>query len=373
MAAALQSVQTLLAAGKAQEARLTLRDVEQKLVDRTPYENYLFQRLKAAAAVALSDDAAAAAATQEALVTGKASVEERRTMLAQLTGFALKLKDNAGVLKWSREHVESGGADENVRAALVRAALVQGDCTLAVEHLTVLIDAGERRGEKPAEPQLRALAACHAKLGRDDGYYAALERLLRHHPRKEYWADIIARLQRRPGFSDRMLLDSFRLMARVGAMEDADDFMSAAQLAVLAALPGEARAFLQVGFDSGALGKGPGAAGQRELMSKVSREAEADRSQLDEAQRQAASAADGRRLFQVGQAALSYGQPERALQLMEQALAKGIGRHPMDARLHHAIALAAAGRSAEAKRQFADLPAQDGLAELGRLWQLAVR
>lgn len=373
MAAALQSVQTLLGTGKAQEARLTLRDVEQKVLDRTPYENYLFQRLKAAAAVALSDDTTAAAATQEALATGKASVEERRTLLAQLTGFALKLKDNDAALKWALAHLEAGGTDENVRAALVRAALGKGDCKPAVEQLAFLIEAAEKRGEKPAEAQLRAAVACQAKLGNDEGYYLGLERLLGHHPRKEYWADLIARLQRRAGFSDRLLLDTFRLMHRVGAMEDADDFMSAAQLAVLAALPGEARAFLQAGFEVGVLGKGPGAQAQRDLLARATRESEADKAQLDESEKQAAAAADGRRAFQLGQAALSYGQPDRAVRLMEQGLAKGISRHSQDARLHLAIALSAVGRVADARRQLAELPSQDGLAELGRLWLIALR
>lgn len=373
MSAALQSAQALLAAGKAQDARLALQDAERKVLDRTAYETYVLERLKAAAAAALGDDAGASSATLAALNTGKASADERRTLLMQLTGFSLKLKDHDATQKWARAYLDAGGTDDNIRAALVRAALARENCTVAAEHLTVLIAATEKRGEKPAEGLLRAAVACQGQLKQDEGYYREMVRLIGHHPRKEYWGDLIARLQRKPGFSDRLLLDSFRLMRHVGALEDADDIMSAAQLALLAALPGEARSLLQAGFDAGALGKGPGAQAQRDLLARAVKESDADKSQLDEAQKQAQAVADGRRLFLVGQAAGSYGQADRAVKLMEMALAKGIGRHPQDARLHHALALVSAGQLEPARTILRDLPAQDGLADLAALWLLALR
>lgn len=373
IATALQSVQALLSSGKAAEASATLRDVEQKILDRTAFETHVFERLKAATALALGDDKGAARATEAALNTGKASLEERQLMLVQLTGFALKLKDHDASMKWAKAYIDSGGTDENIRAALVRAALAKGECQPAAEQLAVLLDAAEKRNEKPAEALLRAQVACQAKLGREEGYYRELERLLGHHPRKEYWADLIARLQRKSGFSDRLLLDTFRLMRHVGAMEDADDFTSAAQLAVLASLPGEARALLQAGMEAGVLGKGAGAQAQRDLLARVTRESDTDRAQLDESEKQAAAASDGRRLFLVGQAAWSYGQHERAIRVMEQALAKGISRHLNDARLHYAIALGTAGKAADARKVLSELPAQDGLADLARLWLIALR
>lgn len=176
---------------------------------------------------------------------------------------------------------------------------------------------------------MRAAAACQAKLGDDDGYYRALQRLLQHYPSKAYWADAIARLQRLSGFSDRLLLDSFRLMRHVGVLEDPQDLMSTAQLAVEASLPGEARAVLQAGFDAGLLGKGPEAAAQQALMNRAQRLAQADQAQLDEAISQAQRQADGRALFLLGQAAISYGQRERGLGLMEAALGRGSPSTPM--------------------------------------------
>ncbi len=371
--AALQSVQALLSNGKAQEAQLTLRDIERKVNDASLFETYMIERLKAATAVALSDEAGAVAALEAALKTDKAAPADRLTIWAQLAGLSLKRKDVESAGRWASAHLQAGGTEETVRAILVRAALAKDDCRTAIEQLQVLRSAAERRGERPAEGQLRASAACHAKLGQDEGYYRDLERLVEHYPKPELWADLIARLQRRTGFADRLLLDSFRLMRHVGAMSDADDFISAAQLAVRAALPGEALQFLQSGFDSGALGKGPGGAAHRDLLARVTREAQTDRAQLPEAQRAAAAGGDARRQFQMGQAAWSHGQGQQGAQWMQEALARGLTRDADDARLHLAVAWVSAGRADEARKLLTGLPERDGLADLARLWLIAVR
>lgn len=373
VATPLQAVQTLLAAGKAREAMIGLRDVESKISDRSLYETYMIERLKAAAAVALNEDAAAVNALDVALKTGKATAEERRTVLAQLAGLSLKLKDQDAAARWSVAHLEAGGQDESVRIILVRVALAKGDCKTVVDQLAVVLPTAERRGETPPEPQLRASAACHAKLGDDAGYYRDLERLVRHHPRKEYWADIVARLQRLPEFADRLMLDSLRLMKHVGAMEDAEDFTGAAQLALRAALPAQAVDFLKAGFDAGVLGKGASAQAQRDLLARAQREADTDKAQLTEARRQAEAGRDARQLLLVGLAAWSHGQAAVAVPLVEKAIAQGLTRDPDDAKLHLALVLASAGRRDEARQLLGSLPARDGLAAVGRLWAIALR
>lgn len=53
--------------------RLGTPHAQRKVPDRSLYETYLLERLKAAAAVALFDDAAAVAALEASLKTGKAA------------------------------------------------------------------------------------------------------------------------------------------------------------------------------------------------------------------------------------------------------------------------------------------------------------
>ena len=373
VAALLQSAQAQLAAGKPQEAMAALRDLERKVPDTSAYERYIALRVRAAVMVALGDEAAAAADTEAALAAQLATPEDRLAMWAQLSAFATKLNRPEAALQWATAYVQAGGQDDAVRAALVRAALALGQCKPVVEQLAVLVAKAERQGHKPPEAQLRAAAACQAKLSDDDGYYRALERLLQHYPSKAYWADAIARLQRRTGFHDRLLLDTFRLMRHVGVLQDPDDLMSTAQLAVEASLPGEAKAVLQAGFEAGILGKGTGASAQQALLARAQKLAQADAAQFEEALAQAQRQSDGRQLFLLGQAAVFEGQPERGVRLMETALERGLARHPDDARLRLAVGLAAVGRRADALRLFSAMPERDGLADLARLWLLALR
>ena len=373
VAALLQSAQAQLAAGKPQEAMAALRDLERKVPDTSAYERYIALRVRAAVMVALGDEAAAAADTEAALAAQLATPEDRLAMWAQLSAFATKLNRPEAALQWATAYVQAGGQDDAVRAALVRAALALGQCKPVVEQLAVLVAKAERQGHKPPEPQLRAAAACQAKLSDDDGYYRALERLLQHYPSKAYWADAIARLQRRTGFHDRLLLDTFRLMRHVGVLQDPDDLMSTAQLAVQASLPGEAKVVLQAGFEAGILGKGPGASAQQALLARAQKLAQADAAQFEEALAQAQRQSDGRQLFLLGQAAVFEGQQERGVRLMETALERGLARHPDDARLRLAMGLAAVGRRADALRLFSAMPERDGLADLARLWLLALR
>lgn len=352
VSAVLQSAQALLGAGKAQDAKTALQELERKIPDLSVYERYISERLRAAVLLALGDDPGAVTATEAALGTGKATPEERRTLLAQLTGYTQKLNRHEDTLRWAAAYLEAGGQDDAARGAMVRAALARGECKPALEQLTLLVAAAERQGTKPPESQLRAVAACHAKLGNQDGYYRSLIQLLEHHPSKAYWTDAVARLQHRPEFADRLVLDAFRLMRHVGVMEDPDDIMSHAQLAVAASLPGEARGVLQAGFDAGRLGQGAPAAAQRELLARVSRLAQADQAQLDESERTAQKQSDGRQLFLVGQAAMSYGQAERGLKLMEAAVQRGIAKNGDDAKLQLAVALASAGRSGQARSRY---------------------
>ena len=373
VSAVLQSAQALLSAGKPQDAKSALQDLERKMPDLSVYERYISERLKAAVQLALGDEPGAVTATEAALATGKATPEERRTLLAQLTGYTLKLNRHEDALRWASAYLQAGGQDDAIRGALVRAALARGDCKLAVEQLAILVVAAERQGVKPPEPQLRAAAACHAKLGNQDGYYRSLVQLVEHHPSKAYWSDALARLQHRPEFADRLLLDAFRLMRHVGVMEDPDDFMSHAQLSVAASLPGEARSVLQAGFDAGRLGQGAAATTHREMLARVNRLAQSDQQQLDESERLAQQQNDGRQQFLVGQAAMTYGQAERGLKLMESAVQRGLAKNGDDAKLQLAVALASAGRVSQARSLLATLPERDGLAELARLWMFALR
>ena len=93
----------------------------------------------------------------------------------------------------------------------------------------------------------------------------ALERLVTYYPKKEYWAELIAGVQRKPGFSDRFSLDIYRLMLATGGMRTANDYMEMAQLALQAGFAAEGKAAIEKGFAAGVLGTGAEADRQKRL------------------------------------------------------------------------------------------------------------
>ncbi len=368
----LQAAQEALKAGQPADALARVREAE-AVANRSEYEAYVIGRTKGAAALAAKDNAAAQTAFEALLASPRATPAEHTAALQALPGLALRNRQPAQAITWARRHLAEGGQDRSVRLVLVQALFNTGDCPGTLRELLPLVQADEAAGKKPGEDLLKLAGNCQLKTHDDAGYYQTLLRLVTHHAQPEYWADLLPRVQRQPGFAERLQLTSLRLMRQVGAMEDADDFMDMAQLALKAGLPGEAKAVLEAGFAKGALGKGPGAPQHQRLRDSASKQAADDAAQFAANEARARSAADGAPLFNLGLAMATAGQTERGLVLMQQGLAKGIARQPGDAKLNLGATLLVAGRRAEAEPLLRGLNPDDGSATLARLWLLAVR
>jgi hypothetical protein len=228
--------------------------------------------------------------------------------------------------------------------------------------------AGVGTGRAPAEESLRLLAASQAKQGDDQGYVHTLELLLRYHPSAAYWRERIQRLQRESGFDPLLLVDSYRLLFAVGAMQDAPEYTSLAELALQANLPAEARAVLDTGFATGVLGAGPDAATHLALRKRVDKLAADDASQLARAPDPGPNASADLRVS-TGLALATEGHTERGIALVEQGLAQGGATQPDLARLRLAWVSAQAGRGDAARAILQSLQGRSGsLGEIARLW-----
>jgi hypothetical protein len=206
-------------------------------------------------------------------------------------------------------------------------------------------------------------------------YVLAMERLVTHYPKKEYWSDLLARVQRKPNFSDRLALDTYRLMLASNSMRNANDYMEMAQLAVQAGLPGEGKQVVEKGFADGVLGTGTPAEADRHrrLKELVAKRTEEDKQGLAARQTQAAAAKAGNELVDVGFGQVFLGEPKKGIALMEQGIAKGGLKRADDAKLHLGIAWLMAGEPSRAQSVFKTVSGTDGTADLARLWSLVAR
>lgn len=365
----LQAAQEAIRAGKGADALARVKEAE-AVPYRSAYEIFITDRMKGSAAMLAGDVPRAMAGFEAAYASGRLAGPERLSVLQALAGLSLRSGQPMSTVTWARRYLESGGTDTAVRAALVQALVAVEEFDSAAKEVSVLIAADLAAGKVPDEAQLRLLGFCQLKTADDTGYTQTLERLVTHHPKPEYWADLLSRLSRRTGFADRLQLDALRLARRVGGLEDGSEYMDLAQLALQAGIPGEALSVVDEGFAKGLLGKGAQAERHLRLRSSAQKAAAEDRASLGASEESARKARDGALLMSTGLAAWSHGQTEKGLALMAEGIARGQARHPDDARLHYGMALLANGQRMAAESQFKAITATDGVADLARLWLL---
>ena len=340
----------------------------------TPFETYQAQRIKAVAAFNAGDLPLSVASFERALASPFLPAGDRLPITEAAAKIAVQgnMKDASDRLL--RSYKALGGTDAGLRLRLALALNDQGDHAGALKEAQALAQADEAAGKPPAELLLKVMAISQNKLGDASGYTATLEKLALHYGKLDYWADLISRTARRPGFSDERLgLDVYRLQRAVGLTLEGDELADMAQRAQLAGLPAEAQKLMDEGYVAGLLGKGTSAAAHQKLRDQATKAAAADQKQLADSEAAARNAKDGNAAATLGLALAGTGANERALALMELGQTKGGLRRPDDALLHLGMVQVRLGRQDDALKSFAAVQGADGAADLARLWSLHVR
>jgi hypothetical protein len=370
----LAAAQQLLARSQAREALLKLQEAERAAPPLSTYERFVLERLRGAAAQLLGEPPATLAALEQVQASPHFSTQlpadQQLAVLHQLAIAALRSGQSPAVQRWPQAYAAAGGRDAPVRMAWARAQLAAGDAGAARAQLLQLVTADEASRTVPREDVLNLLG--RAQLGSQDetGYRATLERLVAHHPKPAYWADLVARVQGSDDFADRLTLDAWRLLRRAAGLTGREQVLEMARLATRAGLPGEALAVLDDGFARGWLGTGADAGEHRRQRERLQETVQADLSQRATAEAAARADPDGAALLAQGQALIGHGLVEPGLALMREGLQRGPRAHPHHARLRLGVALLQAGHRAEAEPLLQSIKSRDGSAELARLWLL---
>lgn len=366
----LQAAQELMKAKKFKEALGRIKEAD-AVADKTPYEAFVTEQMRLSAALQGGDLATAEKAFDAIAGSDRMPAEQKLQIMRAISVTHYQAKDYKRAVDWANRYLKAGGTDPAMRDVIKQAQFLAGDMAAAGKEIRAQIAAAEKAGKAPEKVDLELLANVGLKQNDQATYIEALEKLVRHYPTPAYWQDLIVRTQKQPGFArDRLALDVFRLMRAVGVMDQADDYMEAAQLALQATLPGEAKAIVEEGYAKGILGAGPEADRHKRLRDLAVKQAAEDRGTLDATAKEVGAAPTGGPAIRVGEAYASHGDYARAVPLIEQGLKKGGLKQPEDTRLRLATILLAAGRTAEAKSALAAVKGTDGTAALARLWLL---
>ena len=362
----LQAAQEMMKKGKYKEAMVKVNDAERS-GGKTANDSYTIEGMRASIATSMGDKATAARAYEALLASGKVPAGEQSNYVKAIAGNYYSLKEYQKAIVWINRYLKEGGNDPAMRSLLTQTQFLTGNCAQVVKDIQNDLRNAEKSGRALGEDQLQILANCANKQNDKVAYVNAIEKLTFSYPKKDYWADLLNRVQGKPGFSSRLTLDLDRLKLSVGQLKESSKFMEMAQLAMQAGAPAEAVRILDQGYKSGVLGTGAEAERQKRLKDLASKALADDEKRLPAAQADAIKTKDMDTLFTVGFAYSQAGQHDKGLPLMLQAL-DGTLKHPEDAKLHLALCYMQAGKKADALKMLKTVGGTDGTADLARYW-----
>jgi hypothetical protein len=366
----LQAAQDMIKAGKFREALAKVHEAD-AVGGKSAAENLLIERMRLAAASGAGD--ADTAAKSFETVGASVSGADKLRMIESIAGTYYRAKEYAKAQQWYQRYFREGGTSSANRTLMIQTQYLSGDLSGVSKELMADIQGAERSGATPSEDRINMLMNAAIKQ-KDVGAEAfALERLVMYYPKKEYWVTLLNRLQRKPGFSDRLALDTYRLSLATGSMTAGADFSEMAQLALQAGSGAEAKQVVDKGFAAGALGTGAEADRSKRLRDLIAKRVDEAKKTAADDEKAALAAKDGNDLVTIGLNQVFEGQKAKGIQLMQQGIAKGGLKRPDDAKLHLAIAQLQAGENAKAQATLKTVSGNDGTSDLARLWSLYAR
>lgn len=361
----LQAAQSLMKQGKNKEALAKLREAD-NVSGKSANESYLIERVRAAAASAAGDNDAAAASFEKLIASGKLSAAEREKFAEGLIGIYMRARDfgkaNAAINRALKDR-----DDPKLRAYLIQNYYSQGNLSQAESELRTIEKSG-----RLSEDQLGLLANIQLKKNDKAGYVNTIEKLAASYPKTSYWTDLLNRVTGKPGFSNRLTVDVYRLKLANNLLKKPSEFVEMAQLLIQAKAPAEAIKVIDKGYKAGILGVGAEAPRHQRLKDLAEKTlAETNKTlAVDEAALLKAKDNDG--LLAMGYGLVQAGQADKGLPMMVAAIKAGGLRNPEDAKLRLGEAYAVAGKKQQAISTLKTVGGTEGTAELARYWIMAI-
>ncbi len=357
--------------GKFAEAETELRAAE-AVEGKTPFEQFQVDELLGFVALKQAKYKDAALLYERGLDSGflpEEQVNDRLRLLAQLY-FQPDLRDLNKVVTYGKRWLEAAGTRDPVMVGLVgQASYFNDDFSAAANYMKEATAGAVAAGEKPEENWLLILQNSYGKLKNDPGVIDATVDLVRYYPRKEHWITLSSSLLRAASTKELEILQVFRLLYVVDAMDSADDFTEAASVALRSGSPGEALKFIERGYATKVLDTSGDKQKSQQLLEDSRRQVADDRKTLPQFEKEAKAAKVGEADVKLGEAFLSYDQPAKAIEAIQRGIAKGGVKSLDDANLSLGRAFLAAGDHAGAAKAFG-LVSKPDYSLLVQLWKI---
>ena len=338
--------------------------------NRTPYEDYVVNRMKLSLGSATNNNAIAMPALEAVINSGRLQGQEQADFILALGNMHYNAKDYPKAIEWFKRYQKESPTPEKVTPSLIRAHYLGGDFASAKAALLPAIEATEKAGQKPSEEDLRLLASSANKVKDDAGYLTALEKLVAHYPNDDFWTDVLNRgVARKPGFDAQTnMINVYRLEAATVKKMAPEEYVDLAELALRDGFPSEAKKAMDAGYAAGVLGQGANAKAHAALRDKATKGAADDAKSIAAGEASAAKAKTGAGLVNLGWAYATMDQGDKGVGFIQQGIAKGGLKNPEEAKLRLGMAQALAGKKAEAIQTFETVKGGGGAGDLAKYW-----
>lgn len=368
----LQAANALIKSGKFKDALVKIREVD-SVPNKTANETYLIEYTRGSAASSAGENDTTIKSFEAVIASGKAPAATQLKIIEALVGAHYRAREYAATNKWASRYLREGGTNQQIRTVLIQSYFQAGDFANSAKESLNDVQADEKAGRTPSEEKLQLLANSYLRQKNTNGYIATIEKLLNYYPKKSLWVDVIARLQKKPGFSDRFALDVYRLLLATGNLTATNDYMEMSQLALQAGYPGEAKKVVDEGYANGSLGKGAEVDRQKRLRDLVEKRVAENLKIINGGETVANAAKDGNAMVSLGYNLATSGQAAKGIAMMEAGIKKGDLKRPDDAKLRLGIALIQSGQKAKGVQVLKGVQGTDGAHDLANLWVIFAR
>lgn len=340
------------------------------LPNRTPYEDYVINRMKLPMASATGNDALTITTLEAVINSGKLAPAEQTAFIQTLGNLYYNAKNYPKAIEAFKRYQKESPTPEKVRSALVRSYYLSGDYATARNELQPIIADAEKAGTAPTQEDLRLLASAASEQKDKPGYLAALDKLVAYYPTDEMWNRVIALgVISKPGFkSEDNVMEVYRLKFAALSKLTPEEYFDLADMTLRAGFPTEAKNVMERGFAAGVLGTGAQAGKERQLRDKATKAAADDAKSIAAGEASASKSKNGAGLVNIGWAYVTMDQFDKGIGFIQQGIAKGGLKQPDEAKLRLGMAYAKAGRKDEAIKAFQDVKASGGLSDVAKYW-----
>lgn len=345
---------------KFKEALAVITGQVDPIQGKTEYETQVTNDLRLYCLRMLNDFPGLIKAMEAMLQANQVPADQVAARQEDIAESAFIAKDYAKTIQYAELVLKGQPSNSKMVDMVARSYYLKEDYKSAAENFNKLLKLKEEKST------YEYLMSSYFKMDNKPGVVSTLEKLLAKYPSQEYWKNIFKYMKSEASYSERELIEIYRLQKTVGILSP-EDHIAMAETSLAMTDPGDAKAVLEAGIGAGVI-----KADERinKLVNLAKSQAATDIASLDGVAVEAGKKPDGVALGKVGAAYLGHGMYDKAAAALTSAIAKGGLKSVDEAQIQLGASLYFAKKPAEAKKAFQAVSQNGKLARLARVWMI---